>query len=61
MPDARRTRSFACEMKSPRAKSPQVHRVNPAFPARWFYGFLRAPGDRALLPLSFPRNNSAKA
>jgi hypothetical protein len=25
----------------------------PAFPARWFYGFLRAlPGDRALLPPS---------
>src|SRR6202000_3478628 len=29
---------------------PQVHRSQPAFPARWFYGFLRAlPGDRALL------------
>ena len=26
---------------------------NPAFPARWFYGFLRAlPGDRAFLPPS---------
>src|ERR1700742_1560137 len=29
---------------------PQVHRFQPAFPARWLYGFLRAlPGDRALL------------
>jgi hypothetical protein len=26
---------------------PQVHRSQPAFPAQWFYGFLRAlPGDR---------------
>src|ERR1700727_2513712 len=26
---------------------------NPAFPAQWFYGFLRAlPGDRAFLPPS---------
>jgi hypothetical protein len=31
-------------------QSPQVRRHQPAFPARWFYGFLRArPGDRALL------------
>ena len=30
--------------------------VSPAFPARWFYGFLRAlPGDLALLPPSSAR------
>ena len=38
------------------------HRNHPAFPAQWFYGFLRAlPGDRAFLPPSparslLPRN-----
>ena len=32
---------------------------NPAFPARWCYGLLRAlPGDRALLPPSFARRGS---
>ena len=30
---------------------------NPAFPARWCYGLLRAlPGDRAFLPPSLPRS-----
>src|ERR1700744_1534704 len=38
---------------------PQVHRSQPAFPAQWFYGFLRAlPGDRALLPPSSVRGVS---
>jgi hypothetical protein len=38
---------------------PQVHRSQPAFPARWFYGFLRAlPGDRAFLSPS-PADRSA--
>jgi hypothetical protein len=33
--------------------SPQVRRNIPAFPARWFYGFLcGSPGDRAFLPPS---------
>jgi hypothetical protein len=50
----------SCAMKkSTRAKSPQVHRHQPAFPARWFYGFLRAlPGDRAFLPPSSLRSVS---
>jgi hypothetical protein len=35
---------------------PQVHRLQPAFPARWFYGLFRAlPGDRAFLPPSLAR------
>src|SRR5580693_2281744 len=38
---------------------PQVHRNHPAFPAQWFYGFLRAlPGDRALLPPSLADNSA---
>jgi hypothetical protein len=38
------------KIKSTQISPPQVRRNNPAFPARWFYGFLRAlPGDRALL------------
>jgi hypothetical protein len=28
--------------KAHKLKSPQVHRKHPAFPTRWFYGFLRA-------------------
>ena len=36
--------------KGTRAKSPRSHRNNPAFPAQWFYGVLRAlPGDQACL------------
>ena len=35
--------------------SPQVYRVHPAFPAQWFYGFLRAlPGDRASIATVTP-------
>src|ERR1700748_2426862 len=31
---------------------PQVHWSQPAFPAQWFYGFLRAlPGDRLVTGL----------
>jgi hypothetical protein len=44
----------------PRVRMKKAHELvttgwpnNPAFPARWFYGFLRAlPGDRAFLPPS---------
>src|SRR6266404_4594622 len=33
-----------------RAQSPRSHRNDPAFPAQWFYGLLRAlPGDQACL------------
>jgi hypothetical protein len=36
--------------RSTRAKSPQVRRNDPAFPARWFYGFLRdLPGVHDVL------------
>jgi hypothetical protein len=49
----RRTRSLACEMKKHTSKSTTGSPVAPAFPARRFYGFLRALlGDRALLPPS---------
>jgi hypothetical protein len=42
--------------KSIRVSPPQVRRFTPAFPAQWFYGFLRAlPGDLALLPPSHAR------
>ena len=38
-----------CKQKST-GVGPQVSRTAPAFPARWFYGLLRAlPGDRAFL------------
>jgi hypothetical protein len=38
------------KIESTQINPPQVRRNDPAFPARWFYGFLRAlPGDRALL------------
>jgi len=38
------------KVKAHKLKSPQVRRNIPAFPARWFYGFLRAlSGDRAWL------------
>jgi hypothetical protein len=34
---------------------------DPAFPAQWLYGLLRAlPGDRAFLPPSLPRKLSAE-
>src|SRR5580700_9734701 len=38
------------KIKNIRVSSPQVHRIDPAFPAQWFYGFLRAlPGEPGLL------------
>src|SRR5260370_23046598 len=51
MPGAHRARSLACKIKmSIRAESPRSHRNDPAFPAQWFYGLLRAlPGDQACL------------
>ncbi len=50
MPGARCARSLACNERKHTSKSPRSHRKHPAFPARWFYGFLRAlPGDRAFL------------
>jgi hypothetical protein len=54
-----RTRSLACKMKKHTSKSPQVLPNNPAFPARRFYGLLRAlPGDRAFLSPSSLRSVS---
>src|SRR6476619_2261673 len=50
MPSARCARSLVCEKTNTRAKSPRSHRNDPAFPAQWFYGLLRAlPGDQACL------------
>src|SRR5580700_2190836 len=38
------------KIKNIRVSTPQVHRIDPAFPAQWFYGFLRAlPGEPGLL------------
>src|SRR6266404_6574999 len=51
MPDAQCTHSLACEIDKAHERS--HHRFtgfDPAFPAQWFYGLLRAlPGDQALL------------
>jgi hypothetical protein len=54
MPDAWCARSGVCEGRKQKAHAlVRSHRKHPAFPAQWFYGFLRAlPGDRALLPPS---------
>ena len=51
MPGVPCTRSLVCEKQKHTSKSPQVHRISPAFPhANGFNGFLRAlPGDRAFL------------
>src|SRR6266545_6734431 len=52
MPGAQCTRGLACEMVSEaHERSHHGHTGNhPAFPAQWFYGFLRAlPGDQACL------------
>ena len=55
MPGVRCTRGFVQKMHE--VVHHKVHRVQPAFPAQWFYGFLRAlPGDRAFLPPSPPRS-----
>src|SRR5258706_8834502 len=51
MPGAQCTHSLACEIDKAHERS--HHRftgVDPAFPAQWFYGLLRAlPGDQACL------------
>src|SRR5216684_153512 len=51
MPGAQCTHSLACEIDKAHERS--HHRYtgnNPAFPAQWFYGLLRAlPGDQACL------------
>src|SRR5258706_7886380 len=51
MPGAHCTRSLACEIDKAHERSHHRYTgVNPAFPAQWFYGLLRAlPGDQALL------------
>src|SRR5213595_3050064 len=51
MPGAQCTRSLACKIKIAHERSHHGHTGNhPAFPAQWFYGFLRAlPGDQACL------------
>src|SRR5438128_2208204 len=49
-PGASRTRSLGGRKTSPPVSPPRVQPVTPAFPARWFYGFLRAlPGERRFL------------
>ena len=47
MPGVPCTRSLVCEKQKHTSKSPQVHRIDPAFPhAIGFNGFLRAlPGE----------------
>src|SRR5437667_155668 len=51
MPGAQCARSLACKIKIAHEHSHHGHTGNhPAFPAQWFYGFLRAlPGDQACL------------
>jgi hypothetical protein len=51
MPGAQCTRSLAWEKQNHTSKSPQVHRIGPAFPhANGFNGFLRSlPGEPGLL------------
>jgi hypothetical protein len=52
-PGARCTRSPACKGRKHTGVVTTGSPGHPAFPARWFYGFLRAlPGDRACLPPS---------
>ena len=60
MPGAWCARRRMCEGRKQKAHAlVRSHRKHPAFPAQWFYGFLRAlPGDRALLPPS-PADRSA--
>jgi hypothetical protein len=54
-----RTRSLACEKKQHTSSVATGTPHQPAFPARWFYGFLRAlPGDRAFLPPSLVNSST---
>jgi hypothetical protein len=56
MPDA--PAASYTKVKKHTSKSPQVHRIDPAFPAQWFYGLLRAlPGEPGLLS---PSRRNAK-
>jgi len=46
-PGARCTRGLACKGVEKRTRAYRFSGGNPAFPAQWFYGLLRAlPGDR---------------
>src|SRR6266446_3093131 len=58
MPGAQCTRSLACEIDKAHERSHHRYTgVNPAFPAQWFYGLLRAlPGDQACLTPSSREN-----
>src|SRR5258708_3841527 len=50
MPDAQCTRSLVCEKTNTRVSHHGHTGFDPAFPAQWFYGLLRAlPGDQACL------------
>src|SRR3954454_708778 len=50
MPGARCTGGLACKIAKKRTRAYRFSGGNPAFPAQWFYGFLRAlPGDQACL------------
>src|SRR5712672_1039034 len=50
MPGARCTGRLACKIARKRTRAYRFSGGNPAFPAQWFYGVLRAlPGDQACL------------
>src|SRR5712672_1615154 len=50
MPGARCTGGLACKIAKKRTRAYRFSGGNPAFPAQWFYGLLRAlPGDQACL------------
>src|SRR5258706_14717113 len=50
MPGARCTGGLACKIAKKRTRAYRFSGGNPAFPAQWFYGLLRAlPGDEACL------------
>src|SRR5258705_5064652 len=50
MPGARCTGGLTCKIAKKRTRAYRFSGGNPAFPAQWFYGLLRAlPGDQACL------------
>src|SRR5258707_6281024 len=56
MPGARCTGGLACKIAKQRTRAYRFSGGNPAFPAQWFYGLLRAlPGDQACLTPSSAR------
>src|SRR5712671_4883724 len=56
MPGARCTGGLACKIAKKRTRAYRFSGGNPAFPAQWFYGVLRAlPGDQACLTPSSAR------